>query len=160
MIRNGGSTMIEEALIQVYTKFKLQFYKSLFEKIQKRETSLTTVETYCIDIIYAMGNPTIGEFASFIQISSPNAAYKVNSLIKKGYLKKVQSEDDKREYHLAVTEKYLAYSNLSTDYIKTVSKRMEECFTPEEIKVLEKLLTVTSEELMPEVDKVKRTFTY
>ena len=103
--------MIEEAFIQVYTKFKLHFYKSLFEKIQQRETSLTTVETYCIEIIHAMGNPTIGEFASFIQISSPNAAYKVNSLIKKGYVRKVQSEDDKREYHLEVTDKYFDYYN-------------------------------------------------
>ena len=66
--------MVEEAFLQVYTKFKLHFYKALFEKIQKRETSLTTVETYCIEIIDALGNPTIGEFASFIQISSPNAA--------------------------------------------------------------------------------------
>lgn len=150
--------MIEEAFIQVYTKFKLHFYKSLFEKIQKRETSLTTVETYCIEIIYAMGNPTIGEFASFIQISSPNAAYKVNSLIKKGYLEKVQSEDDKREYHLAVTEKYHNYYNLSTNYIKRVTERMKDRFTEEELKVLEKVLTITSKELMPEVDKVNRTF--
>ena len=143
--------MIEEAFIQVYTKFKLHFYKSLFEKIQQRETSLTTVETYCIEIIHAMGNPTIGEFASFIQISSPNAAYKVNSLIKKGYLTKVQSENDKREYHLEVTDKYRNYYNLSTNYIKKVTERMKERFAPEEIQALEKILTVTSEELMSEV---------
>lgn len=58
-------------------------FTNLFEKIQNRETSLTTVETYCIEIIAAMGNPTVSEFASFIQISSPNAAYKINSLVKK-----------------------------------------------------------------------------
>ena len=148
--------MVEEAFIQVYTKFKLHFYKSLFEKIQKRETSLTTVETYCIEIIHAMGTPTIGEFASFIQISSPNAAYKVNSLIKKGYLTKVQSEDDKREYYLEVTDKYKDYYNLSTNYVKKVADRMKERFTPEEIKVLEKVLMVTSMELMPEVKNVKK----
>lgn len=147
--------MIEEAFIQVYTKFKLHFYKSLFEKIQKRETSLTTVETYCIEIIHAMGHPTIGEFASFIQISSPNAAYKVNSLIKKGYLTKVQSEDDKREYYLEVTDKYKNYYNLSANYIKKVTDRMKERFTPEEMAVFQRILTVISSELMPEVGKVK-----
>lgn len=52
--------MVNEALENVYTKFKLHFYKSFFEKIQNRETSLTTVETYCIEIIAAMGNPKIG----------------------------------------------------------------------------------------------------
>lgn len=147
--------MIEEAFVQVYTKFKLHFYKSLFEKIQKRETSLTTVETYCIEIIHAMGTPTIGEFASFIQISSPNAAYKVNSLIKKGYLTKVQSEDDKREYYLEVTDKYKNYYNLSANYIKKVTDRMKERFTPEEMAVFQRILTVISSELMPEVGKVK-----
>ena len=130
--------MVEEAFLQVYTKFKLHFYKALFEKIQKRETSLTTVETYCIEIIDAMGSPTIGEFASFIQISSPNAAYKVNSLIKKGYLEKVQSEDDKREYHLAVTDKYRDYYNLSTNYVKKIATRMKERFTEEELALLER----------------------
>lgn len=148
--------MIEEAFIQVYTKFKLHFYKSLFEKIQQRETSLTTVETYCIEIIHAMGTPTIGEFASFIQISSPNAAYKVNSLIKKGYVRKVQSEDDKREYYLEVTEKYYEYYNMNAVYVKKVTERMRERFTEEELKVLEKILQVMSSDLMPEVEHVKK----
>lgn len=144
--------MIEEAFIKVYTKFKLHFYKSLFEKIQQRETSLTTVETYCIEIIHAMGTPTIGEFASFIQISSPNAAYKVNSLIKKGYVRKVQSEDDKREYYLEVTDKYYEYYNMNSVYVKKVTERMRERFTEEELKVLEKILTIMSSDLMPEVE--------
>ena len=144
--------MIEEAFIQVYTKFKLHFYKSLFEKIQQRETSLTTVETYCIEIIPAMGTPTIGEFASFIQISSPNAAYKVNSLIKKGYVRKVQSEDDKREYHLEVTDKYYDYYNMNAMYVKKVTERMRERFTKEELEVLDKILMVMQSELMPEVE--------
>ena len=147
--------MIEEAFIQVYTKFKLHFYKSLFEKIQQRETSLTTVETYCIEIIHAMGTPTIGEFASFIQISSPNAAYKVNSLIKKGYLRKVQSEDDKREYYLEVTDKYYDYYNINAIYIKKVADRMKDRFTEEEMKLIDRLLTIMSNELMPEVGNVK-----
>lgn len=144
--------MVEEALIKVYTKFKLHFYKSLFEKIQQRETSLTTVETYCIEIIHAMGTPTIGEFASFIQISSPNAAYKVNSLIKKGYLRKVQSEDDKREYYLEVTDKYYEYYNMNAVYVKKVAERMRERFTKEELEVLEKVLMIMNSELMPEVE--------
>ena len=147
--------MIEEAFIQVYTKFKLHFYRSLFEKIQNRETSLTTVETYCIEIIHAMGTPTIGEFASFIQISSPNAAYKVNSLIKKGYLRKVQSEDDKREYYLEVTDKYYDYYNINAIYIKKVADRMKDRFTEEEMKLIDRLLTIMSNELMPEVGNVK-----
>ena len=143
--------MVERELVNVYTKFKLHFYKSLFEKIQTRETSLTTVETYCIEIIYAMNKPTVSEFASFIQISSPNAAYKVNSLIKKGYVRKIQSEDDKREYHLEVTDKYFDYYNMNAVYVRKVTERMRERFSREELEVLDKVLSVMSTELMPEV---------
>ena len=90
--------MLEEQFYNVYTKFKLHFFQNVFEKWQNREASLTTVETFCMEIIYYMKNPTINEFARLANISSPNAAYKINNLIKKGYIKKVQSKHDKREY--------------------------------------------------------------
>lgn len=147
--------MLGNVFREVYMKFKLNFYKSMFEKIQNRETSLSTVETFCIEIIYAMNKPTVSEFASFIQISSPNAAYKVNSLIKKGYLVKKQSEKDKREYHLEVTDKYLNYYNLSSSYIMSVTERMEKRFSKDELELLEKMLTVITEELMPELDSIE-----
>lgn len=146
--------MLEKSFSEVYMKFKLHFYKSLFEKIQNRETSLTTVETFCIEIIYAMNNPTVSEFAQFIQISSPNAAYKVNSLIKKGYLRKIQSESDKREYHLEVTEKYLNYYNISSSYVTNVVNRMKDRFDDEKLKVFEDVLNITAKELMTELDEI------
>ena len=141
--------MLQDAFVKVYTKFKLHFYTKFFERIQERETSLTTVETFCMEIIYSINNPTVNEFARVANISSPNAAYKINNLIKKGYLRKVQSEVDKREFHLEVTEKYLDYYNITYSYIGKVMNRLEERLTPEE---LEKVLNVMSDELMPEIE--------
>lgn len=63
-------------------------------------------------------------------ISSPNAAYKVNSLIKKGYLCMVQSEEDRREYHLEVTQKYFDYYNISASYMVEVMDRSSDHFAP------------------------------
>lgn len=143
--------MLQESFNNVYTKFKLHFYQKVFEKWQDREASLTTVETFCMEIIYAIKNPTVNEFARIANLSSPNAAYKVNNLIKKGYLRKVQSQTDKREYHLEVTEKYLNYYNISYQYMETVMKRIEERFSEEELKIMEKILNVMDEELMPEI---------
>ena len=104
--------MLKHAFFNVYTKFKLHFYKEIFQRFQTREASLTTVETFCMETILALGSPTVNEFASFMCISPPNAAYKVNSLVKKGYINKVQSEIDRREYHLEVTQKYIDYYNI------------------------------------------------
>lgn len=144
--------MLQDAFSNVYMKFKLHFYQKVFERLQDREASLTTVETFCMEIIYALDNPTVAEFAKVANISSPNAAYKINNLVKKGYLKKIQSQDDKREYHLAVTDKYMSYYNISYNYMDTVMQRISDRFDKDELHTLVKLLTIIDKELMPEID--------
>ena len=143
--------MLEESFAEVYTKFKLHFYQEIFSRFQSREASLTTVETLCMEIILALKEPTINEFASFVHISSPNAAYKVNSLIQKGYVEKVQSPHDRREYHLRPTQKYMNYYNISSNYLQEVMGRVKARFTPEEARQLDEMLQVVGQELMPEV---------
>ena len=144
--------MLDQAFNQVYTKFKLHFYQEIFARFQNREASLTTVETFAMETIQALGSPTVNDFASFMKISPPNAAYKINSLIRKGYVKKIQSEQDKREYHLQITQKYKDYYNISSDYVRTVTERIRARFSPEECAKLEEMLDIISQELMPEID--------
>jgi len=146
------NTVLEESFDRIYTKFKLHFYQAVFSKFQTREASLTAVETFCMEIIQALGEPTVNEFASFVNISSPNAAYKVNSLIRKGYVEKVQSLSDRREYHLRPTRKFHDYYDLSRAYIQEVMGRVRERFTPEEIAQMDRVLQIVGQELMPEVD--------
>ena len=143
--------MLKETFGGVYTKFKLHFYQTVFSRFQSQESSLTTVEGFCMEIIMALGRPTINEFARFVHISPPNAAYKVNSLIQKGYIRKERSPEDKREYHLAVTQKYIDYYNISYRYLDTVMDRIQARFPPEDVKRLDEMLQVISTELMPEI---------
>ncbi|MCI8740291.1 MAG: MarR family transcriptional regulator [Oscillibacter sp.] len=143
--------MLQHAFFNVYTKFKVHFYQEIFQRFQTREANLTTVETFCVETIQALGSPTVNEFASFMRISPPNATYKVNSLVKKGYIRKVQSAEDRREYHLEVTPKYFDYYNISTSYLVEVMSRVTKRFTAEECARLEEMLNIVSRELMPEV---------
>ena len=83
--------MLEEVFQDVYTKFKLHFYQNVFQRFATREATLTTVESFCMEGIMAMGEPTIAEFSRMMRISTPNAAYKIGSLVKKGYVEKIQS---------------------------------------------------------------------
>lgn len=140
--------MLRDTFGRVYSKFKLHFYQKVFEKLQDREASLTTVETFCMEIIHALGNPTVNEFAKVANISSPNAAYKVNNLIKKGYLKKERSKVDKREYYLEPTEKYFNYYNISYQYLDEIMSKVEQRFTPEEIEKFVEMLDIIDQELM------------
>ncbi len=143
--------MLEKNFAEVYTKFKLKFYQSVFRNFENREASLSVVETFCVEVIYALGRPTVKEFADFAQISSPNAAYKINSLIKKGYIKKIQNEEDKREFYLEVSDKYLKYTGITYEYISVVMKRIKDKFPQEDVEKLEGLLDAISKELMPEI---------
>ncbi len=142
--------VLEQSFLDVYTKFKLRFYGNVFDRFQGREASLTTVETFCMEVIH--DRPTVHEFAEFAQISSPNAAYKVNSLIKKGYLTKERSVADKREYHLVPTERFFLYYDISTSYVETVMTRIRKRFDSEEIETFERILNIMSDELMPEIE--------
>ena len=143
--------MLKESFRGVYTKFKLHFYQAVFSRFQSQESSLTTVEGFCMEIILALGRPTINEFARFVHISPPNAAYKVNSLIQKGYIRKERSPEDKREYHLAVTQKYIDYYNINYRYLNTVMDRIQDRFPPEDVQRLDEMLRIISTELMPEI---------
>ena len=149
--------MLQEKFERVYTKFKLHFYQEIFSRFQNREASLTTVETFAMETIMALGTPTVNEFANFMRISSSNAAYKINSLIRKGYVEKVQSEHDKREHHLRVTQKYIDYYNISYRYLGKVMERVQRRFSPEDLARLEEMLEIISDELMPEIPLPKRS---
>ena len=143
--------MLDQAFEQVYTKFKLHFYKQVFNKFATREATLTTVESFCMEVIMALGSPTVAEFSNMMNLSTPNAAYKINNLVKKGYVKKVQSETDKREYHLYPTPKYIDYYSISYAYLQKVVDRAKQRFTVEELQNLERMLRIVSDELMPEI---------
>ena len=144
--------MLEESFIKVYEKFKVQFYKKIFEKVKERDGPLSAMEGFSLEIIRALNEPTVGQFADFLNISQSNATYKVNSLIKKGYLVRQNSTTDRREYHLVLSDKYYSYAELMTSYEQTVVDRMRERFGEEDAKKFDELLTIISDELMPECD--------
>lgn len=141
---------LEQSFGEVYALFKLNFYRSIFEQVHEREGSLTAMEAFSIEVIYALGEPTIGQFAQFCGISQPNATYKVAALVKKGYLEKLPSDQDKREYHLRATDKFRAYYGVNHAYIRTVMGRIRERFTPEQTAAFGEMLQVIARELMPE----------
>ena len=62
--------MLEEVFQDVYTKFKLHFYQNVFQRFATREATLTTVESFCMEGIMAMGEPTIAEFSRMMKIST------------------------------------------------------------------------------------------
>ena len=142
--------MLERFFLEVYTKFKLAMYKKIFSHDETQDNSLSAIENFCVETIYALNSPTVNQFSTFAQISAPNAAYKVNNLVRKGYIRKVQSEEDKREYHLEVTDQYLQTYGVTYEYVDLVMKRIHQRFSEEDVAKFEEILYVISSELMQE----------
>lgn len=132
--------MLREKFEKIYFVFRSGYYRKLVEKLSAREGSLSATEAFCAEIIYLLKSPTISEFADYVGISQSNATYKVAGLIKKGYVQKIMSESDKREYHLEMTDKALDYSGLNNEYISSVVSLAEKEFTAEERALLARLL--------------------
>ena len=146
--------MMESSFIEVYDKFKLEFFRRIFELVREREGSLSAMEEFSIEVIHALHEPTVGQFAEFLNISQSNATYKVNNLIKKGYLIRQNSETDRREYHLILSDKYYGYTDIMRSYVDTVVGRIRKSFTPEEAKQFGDMLDRISNEMMPETDNI------
>lgn len=132
-------------------KFKLNFYRQIFKQFEQKEAKLTALETFCVEVIYALNHPTVNQFAEFLKISQANAAYKVGKLVEKGYIRKIQSEQDKREFYLEITDKFMEYYNVSTAFVKTIGERIGKRFSGADLDKLGEVLTIISDELMPEV---------
>ena len=139
--------MLEDHIMRINDKIHLNFYKRLFSIIKEREGSLTAMEVFAVEVIHALGTPTISEFADFLGISRPGASYKVASLIQKGYIVKEPSAEDKREFRLTLTDKYFNYIGLYEDGLREYVTKMEENFSKEQLESFETVLYHVEQEI-------------
>jgi len=144
------SVQLGTSVSELYKNLRLSHYRNLFGQLKEKAGSLSATEAFSVEVIYLLNRPTISEFADFIGISQPNASYKVNSLVTKGYLERIGSDDDRREAHLCVTKKFLDYygrqlpdmsgavmsalasfSSAEIDLVLRFLKRLNRCLTAE-----------------------------
>ena len=130
--------MIEQDFEVIYKEFRLMLYKQIFGIIGEKAGSLSATEFFSVEVVYLLGSPTVTEFAEYLNISSPNAAYKVKSLIEKGYLTKEQT-DDKRSFRLKVTKKFLDYYHATESYGAFITRMLEKRLTKEELTEAERI---------------------
>lgn len=131
--------LINEA-ISLYQKLRLMHYRSLFGRIHEKAGSLSATEAFSVDVIFILNAPTIKQFSDFLGISQPNATYKINSLISKGYVKKVLSEDDRREYHLYVADRFYTYYDEKNAFLRSAVEKLESTHSADDLAIFEKML--------------------
>ena len=132
--------MLTEEVIRLYKRFRLLNYREMFGRIREKDGSLSATEAFAADVIYLMEKPTITQLAETLGISQPNATYKVNNLSAKGYVQKTTSEDDRRECHLHVSERFHSYYDTSDAFIREAVAKLGEEYSAEELALFEKML--------------------
>jgi len=132
--------LLEKNFETLYLMFRSNYFKRLLEIIGTKESSLSATESFCVEIIYLLGKPKVSEFASYLNLSIPNANYKINNLVKKGYVVKEQSKSDLREQYLCVTDKFLNYYGLNDKMIAFLMKQIKKEFSPQDVDKLNDMI--------------------
>jgi DNA-binding MarR family transcriptional regulator len=74
--------------------------------LQESELSnLTMKQIVYLDTIARLQSPTFSDLAKQLGVSKPSVTVIVHKLVKKGYVEKVQSTEDKRSFHILLTTK-------------------------------------------------------
>lgn len=128
--------MNDNILEDIVRKTKLHFYRSVFREFEDSDRPLSIEETMLLEVIDYLDRPSINDLVNFLHISQPNISYKVNVLVKKGYVRKVKSNKDQRFLHVVLTEDYLSYKQKKNEFTKDAMTRAEEKLNQKEIENL------------------------
>ncbi len=132
--------MIDKELEKLYFKFRNNYCKNLFSNVNNDKDGLSPTDSYCIESIFLMNRPTVRQFANYVKISQPNATYRISNLIEKGYIRKILSQEDRREYFLEVTDKFFENYGINSSSNIEFLQKIYEKFTEDEIEKLDELL--------------------
>lgn len=125
--------MLCENVLKLYRRLRLDGYRKLFGAVQEREGSLSAIEAFSADLINLLGSPTLSQFADYVGISQPNATYKVNALVSKGYVEKTVSKPDRREVRLKTGGKFARYFDEDRPKIHAAAEKVCAQFSESEI---------------------------
>ena len=132
--------MLEKEFEKLYFKFRDNYCKNLFSNVNDEKDGLSPTDSYCVEAIFLLNRPTVRQFANYVNISQPNATYRISNLIEKGYVRKVLSQEDRREYFLEVTDKFVKNYGINSSFNSEFLKKINNKFTKDEIEQLDQML--------------------
>ena len=96
---------MEKLLIEFINTLDLSLKKLLAEVGDASGVSKLTIHQFqYIDAIYELGEPAITEIADRLHITKASVTTGVQKLINMGYVLKTQSSQDKRVFHVSLTD--------------------------------------------------------
>jgi DNA-binding MarR family transcriptional regulator len=101
---------------------------------------LTVHQLQYIDTIHQLGEPTITEVADKLKITKASVTASINKLADLGYLVKTQSKEDKRMFHVTLTDAAERLVKAKYRALKEYGKFIRSALTEEEAAQFEAIL--------------------
>ncbi|MGN0187675.1 MAG: MarR family winged helix-turn-helix transcriptional regulator [Paludibacteraceae bacterium] len=101
---------------------------------------LTLTQMHYLEVISHLGNPNVTELASELQLTKPTVTVGIDKLIERNYVYKVQSDDDRRNSHLHLTDKGRQINAMHAYAHERFSELIAEALEPNEIETLVQIL--------------------
>lgn len=108
---------------------------------------LTAVQMHYLEVISELGNPNVTELATEMNLTKPTVTVALDRLMQKGYVSKVQSDEDRRSSHLHLTHKGMQINQMHEHAHTKFAELMEEALEPEELDQLTILLEKLTQKL-------------
>jgi DNA-binding MarR family transcriptional regulator len=107
---------------------------------QEQFPELSMRQVYYLETILRMESPTFSDVAQSLGITKPSVTAIVEKLIQKGYVKKVQSGEDRRIFHITPTPKAEEFSRLHENTHRALAELFTKNLSKAEIEQLNSLL--------------------
>lgn len=122
---------------------KLSHNLAEMEELARKELNLrelTVAQMHYLEVLNALENPNITELATEMRLTKPTVTVAIDKLIQKGYIYKVQSDEDRRSSHLHLTKKGMLINQMHEHAHAQFAELMQESLEPVELEQLTLLL--------------------
>lgn len=125
-------------------------YYYLEDELAKRADELLDIKDFSkisishleyLDVIKNKGKPTLGEIAMELNFTKPSVTTMVNKLIRQRFVKKVQSEDDKRVFYVELTDLGKELVEIQVNIYREFAKNLEAVLEDKEVERVASLLS-------------------
>lgn len=105
-----GNPISLERVVELTSALMAEMETKAFQ--DERFAELSMRQMYYLNTILRMEQPTFSDLARELNVTKPSVTVIVGTLIKRGYVQKVQDAEDRRTYHILSTAKGKEFSQL------------------------------------------------
>ncbi len=127
-----------DQLIAILTRSFAEFESQALNQGELAELSMK--QLIYLDTIAGLDHPTFSDLAKRLEVSKPSVTAIVSKLMQKGYVEKVQSEEDRRSFYVLLTDKGKALSQMHANIHRRIAEHFTQALDEHELHQFARLL--------------------